>query len=82
MKKPEIIYPCWWTYAIIGPDEEQLRLAVGKVTRNTRHRVAFSKESPKKRYVSLHVEVWVATQDERDSFFQAFIDHPDIRMVI
>ena len=82
MKQPRIEYPCWWTYVIIGPDEEQLRMAAGSITRGREHRVQFSKESANKRYVSLQVEVYVPTQDVRDQVFQAFKAHPHIRMVL
>src|SRR5580698_4996417 len=79
---PEVQYPCWWTYAIVGPDEEDLRLAAGEVAKNTQHRVLFSKISAQKKFVSLHVEIHVASQDERDRYFEAFKTHPHIRYVI
>ena len=82
MKRPEITYPCWWPYTLIGPDEEELRLAIGKITQGEDHRVKFSRESAQKKYVSMHVEVWVVSEDVRDRLFQAFRDHPQIRMVL
>jgi putative lipoic acid-binding regulatory protein len=82
MEKPHIEYPCWWTYAIMGKDEEDLRLAVGEVTKGVPHRVAFSKMSAQKRYVSLHVEIHVASEEERDRLFQAFKSHPRVRAVL
>lgn len=82
MDKPEILYPCWWTYAIIGSDEEDLRLAAGEIVRGTRHRVDFSKTSARKRFVSLHVDIWVESAEERNRFFQAFQSHPAVRMVL
>jgi len=82
MEHPKIKYPCWWTYALIGPDEEELRLVVGALTKNSKHHVKFSNESEHKRYVSLHVEVWVADEDERNHLFNAFKAHPHVRMVL
>jgi putative lipoic acid-binding regulatory protein len=82
VKEPRIEYPCWWTYAIIGPDEENLRLAAGEISRGLKHRVNFSKESAKKRYVSLQVEIWVASEEERNRLFMAFKDHPHVRVVL
>ena len=79
---PRIEYPCWWTYALIGPDEEGLRLAIGAITRGTQHKVAFSKESEHKKYVSLHVEVWVTSEEERNAIFEAFKSHPQVKMVL
>lgn len=82
MEEPHIEYPCWWEYALIGPDEEGLRLAIGAITRGKKHRVAFSKESRHKRYVSLHVEVWVDSEEERNAVFQEFKSHPQVKMVL
>lgn len=82
MTKPEITYPCWWTYALIGADEEELLLAIGQITAGTQHKVAFSKQSSKKKYVSLHVDIWVRSQDERNDFFDAFKTHPAVRALL
>lgn len=82
MTEARVEYPCWWTYAIIGPDEETLRLAVGTITRGTQHRVAFSKQSEHKKYVSLHVEVWVNNEPERNDLFEAFKTHDAVKMVL
>jgi putative lipoic acid-binding regulatory protein len=82
MKEAQVKYPCWWTYALIGPDEEGMRLAIGAVTRGHKHEVKFSKESSQKRYVSLHVEIWVESEKQRNEFFQAFKNDPRIRMVL
>jgi putative lipoic acid-binding regulatory protein len=82
MKKPEVVYPCWWTYALIGPDEETLRLAVGDVAKGEKFTVKFSKASETKKYVSLHVDLWVDSAEKRDRLFQAFKTHPQVRMVL
>ncbi len=82
MVEAKVEYPCWWTYAVIGPDEEGLRLAVGAITRGTEHRVSFSKESSQKRYVSLHIDIWVTSEEHRNELFQAFKEHPQVKMVL
>ena len=82
MKKPEIHYPCWWTYAIIGADEEDLRMAIGEVTAGTQHRVKFSRQSAEKHYVSLHIEVYVESEEQRNAVFDAFSHHEKIKFVL
>lgn len=82
MAGSKVDYPCWWTYAIIGADEEDLRLAVGEITKGFQHKVAFSKLSAKAHYVSLHIEVWVDSEEMRNEIFEKFKNHPGIRMVI
>ena len=63
MKKPHVKYPCVWTYAIVGKDEEDLRLAAGEIAKGVTHHVAFSKLSAEKRYASIHVEIEVASEE-------------------
>jgi putative lipoic acid-binding regulatory protein len=82
MDEAKILYPCWWTYALIGPDEEAIRLVIGTLTRGLDHKVEFSKNSKDKRYVSLHVDVWVVSEEQRNELFQKFKADPAIRMVL
>jgi putative lipoic acid-binding regulatory protein len=82
IKQANVAYPCWWTYALIGADEEGLRLAIGAVTKGHQHKVAFSKESEHKKYVSLHVDIWVVSEDERNTLFQTFKDDPRVKMIL
>lgn len=82
MEKAHVEYPCWWTYAIIGSDEEDLRMAAGDVAKGMKHKVEFSKLSEKKRYASLHVEIWVGSEDERNRLFQAFQSDARVKIVI
>jgi len=82
MDRPHIEYPCWWDYTLIGPDEENLRLAIGELARGREHRVAFSKLSAQKRYASLHVDIWVTAEEDRNRLFQAFQAHPAVKIVI
>jgi len=82
MKTPQIEYPCWWTYTLIGPDEEALRLAIGELTRGERSKIEFSKISAHRKYVSLHVHVWVESSEKRDALFQAFKNHPSVKMLL
>lgn len=79
---PHIDYPCWWTYAVIGGDEEDLRMAVATVVRGRQHKVHFSKLSAHGKYSSLHVELWVENEEERNAAFEEFRTNPNVRMVL
>jgi len=81
-KEPRVEYPCLWTYAIVGPDEEDLRLAAGEIAKGTKHHVKFSKLSAQKKYASLHVEIEVASEEERNRYFEAFRSDPRVKFVI
>jgi len=75
-------YPCIWTYTIIGQDEEDLRLLAGEVAKGTPHHVKFSKLSEGKRYASMHVDIEVASEEERNRYFKAFQSDPRVKYVL
>jgi uncharacterized protein len=81
-KKPEIIYPCLWTYSVIGQDEEDLLLVVGEIMRGREHKTSFARQSPHKKYTAMHVDVTVADAADRNALFAAFRDHPKVKFVL
>jgi putative lipoic acid-binding regulatory protein len=81
-KKPEIVYPCQWTYSVMGRDEEDLRLCIGEVIRGRKHQVSFARQSSGKKYTAMHVDVWVVDESDRDALFEAFRDHPKVKFVL
>ena len=78
--KPIIVYPCKWTYAVMGSDEETLRAEIGAVVSQFPHEIAFSKRSGK--FCSLHVKVTVQSEQERDQVFQKIQSQPSVRMIL
>jgi putative lipoic acid-binding regulatory protein len=81
-RKPEIAYPCAWSYNVIGLDEAALRLAVAEVVGDRTHSVAPGNSSAGGKYVSLALEVRVADEAQRLSVFERLAGHPSIRFVI
>ena len=81
-KKPEVSYPCQWTYAIIGQDEEDLLLCIGEILRGRKHTATFARQSPQKKYTALHIDILVESQRDRDELFTAFRDHPKVKFVL
>ena len=82
MDKPIIEYPCAWTYAIIGWDEEDLRLAVGRIVAGRPHELKFSKRSAGGKYSSLHLEMFVNSEADRNQIFVALQNDPKIKTVL
>jgi len=80
--QPHIEYPCLWTYAIIGNDEEELLLVIGETLQGRPHQVSFSRMSSGKKYTAMHLEIQVASQKDRDDLFVAFRAHPKVRYVL
>jgi putative lipoic acid-binding regulatory protein len=82
MDKPLIEYPCSWTYAIIGFDEEDLRMAVGRIVSGRPHTLNFSKKSMTGKYYSLHLELEVSSEEDRNQIFIALQNDPKIKTVL
>ena len=80
--KPEILYPCLWSYQVIGTDESLLRAAVLEVIGSARHNWKPGHVSTGGKYVSLGLELRVEDETERLSVFERLARHPAIRFVI
>ena len=81
-RKPEIDYPCMWSYRIVGMDEVQMRIAVLEVVGDLEHRVTTGLESSQGKYRSLQLELVVRDEAHRLSIFEALKTHPEVRFVI
>jgi putative lipoic acid-binding regulatory protein len=78
--KPIIIYPSWWTYAIMGLSEESMRTDVAPLLRGLEHEVHFSRKNGK--YCSLHVKVVVQSEVQRNEIFQSIQKLPSVQMIL
>ncbi len=66
----------------MGQDEEDLLLCVGEVMRGRPHKKSFGRQSPHKKYTSMHVDVLVNDEADRDTLFNAFKHHPTVKFVL
>ncbi len=80
--RPEISYPCEWTYTIIGSDPNLMRVAVGSVIQPGTFTVDESRISRTGKYMSLSVQLVVFSQEERDRYYGGLGRHKDIKMVL
>jgi putative lipoic acid-binding regulatory protein len=78
--KPIIIYPCRWTYAVMGLNEGSMRAEIAAVVGRLEHEIHFSKRNGK--FCSLHVKVVVESEDHRNEVFQKIQSQPSVRMII
>lgn len=81
-KKPQIDYPCKWSYKIIGLSVEEMIAAVEGIVVNLDYELTPSNISRKAKYFSLNVTVLVSSETVRDIIFQNFSNHPAIKFVI
>jgi putative lipoic acid-binding regulatory protein len=80
-QKPEITYPCLWSYRVIGADEVRLRAVIGEVVVGLEHSLTLANESSHGRYRSIALEVLVRDEEHRNTIFHALGKHPDVRFV-
>ena len=81
-KKPQIEYPCNWSYKIIGKSVEEMINAVEEVVVGLEYDLTPSNISRKGKYFSLNISVVVPSEIVRDLIFQKLSAHPAINFVI
>jgi putative lipoic acid-binding regulatory protein len=80
--KPEINYPCEWSYQLIGRGEEEICEAVLNALGSKKHTIARSRRSSKGNFVSMRLTLIVENEDERLSFFNALRSHSAILHIL
>jgi len=80
--KPDIEYPCEWGYKIIGTDKTALQACIFDIVGERAYKTKGGNTSSKGKFHSLNMTCKVASQQDRDTIFKAFSEHPDVKMVI
>jgi len=80
-EKPEIRYPCAWSYRLIGVDEARLRAVVREIMGDLEHTLSLANESSKGHYRSMALETVVRDEAQRLAIFESLSRHPDVRFV-
>ena len=81
-RRPEIAYPCTWSYTLIGESSVGMELAVRELLAERPHELRLSHTSPHGKYRSLRLEVDVADEPDRLALFAALAAHDAVRFVI
>ena len=76
--RPDLTFPCPWTYTVIGSDEARLRAAVHSTVGPIAYRLEFSHSSKTGKYQSFQLEVVVNDDFERLRIFRELNAHPDV----
>lgn len=82
MRKPEIEYPCYWEYKIIGESQKLLEGVVAEVVNDRDYNIVLSNQSRNKKYVSLEVKTKVLDESDRNKIFSDFSNHSEVKMVL
>ncbi len=70
-EKPDITYPCQWSYRIIGTDEAPIKNSVEALVTSKNYKLESSNKSSSGKYVSMALSLIVDTEDERLTIFNA-----------
>lgn len=81
-QRPEIDYPCSWTYRVICTDEALLRAAIRVIVGAAEHSVSNVGSSESGRYQRLELLVTVRDEQHRNEIFAALGREAVVRFVL
>ncbi|MDR3667351.1 MAG: DUF493 domain-containing protein [Ignavibacteriaceae bacterium] len=80
-KKPEITYPCEWSYKIIGNNIEKMLEAIDMAVSGLKYDVTPSNISKKGNYYSLNLTLTVPNEVVRDLIYQKLDSHESVKII-
>jgi len=80
-KRPEINYPCEWSYKIIGTNVDKILEAIESAVSGLKYDVTPSNISKKGNYYSLNLTLTVPNEVVRDLIFQKLDSSDAIKIV-
>lgn len=81
-ERPEIAYPCTWTYRVIAADAAAARSAIAAHLGTRPHRLGEGNTSRTGKYASLDLELEVFDAGDRDELFVALSAIAGVRFVL
>jgi len=81
-RKAQLTYPCNWIYKVISVDHLGDRERIVAMLQDCRCEISISNSSRTGRYTCLNVEVEVASEEQRNSLFQALQGLETVKMVL
>lgn len=82
MDKPTVTYPCRWSFTLIGTDASAIQESVEACLKSHRYDLTPSNKSRTGKYISLHLETPVASEEERNQLFARLKAAPAIKMIL
>ena len=81
--RPEIDYPCPWSFKVIGRDEKDMRHAIGEIV-GSKHKytITVSNHSAKGTYCSLNLHMTVINEPHRIYIYTALTEHESTKIVL
>ena len=82
MPQSSVTYPCQWSFTLIGSDATAVQDSVEDCLKSHPYDLKPSNKSRTGKYVSLHLETPVASEDERNRLFACLKAAPSIKMIL
>ena len=81
-RKVQFEYPCTWVYKIIGPDADEMKLAVAEIIQDRAYKISHSRSSETAKYHCLNVELSVESESHRTTLYEALKAHQSIKIIL
>jgi len=82
LERPEIDYPCAWSYRVIGEDCSQVEEAIIAACSPLRVKISYSHSSSSGKYHSLNAELEVPTEEVRLQIYENLKSSPAIKVIL
>ena len=80
--KPKIDYPCNWQYKIIGESATVITELVADIVHETDYTLNRSNVSSGGRYISMSLELTVASEERRLELYRLLAEDPTVKVVL
>lgn len=81
-QRPEIEYPCHWSYRIVGTSADSIRALVITVASESEHKLEPSNVSSGGKYVSFKLTLLVRDEAHRHEVFRTLAADDSVRHVL
>ena len=81
-QKPEIKFPCEWSYKVIGSVKEDLESAIESTMGTKAYFITKTNKSSKGSYISITIKLTVLSQEEIDRYYNSLNDQEHVKIVL
>jgi uncharacterized protein len=81
-QRPDIEYPCEWSYKVIGKDVDKILEAIEDASGGLNYDVTPSNISRNGNYYSLNFKIEVPSETVRDIIYQKLGNNSDIKIIL
>lgn len=80
--RPDIAYPCLWSFRVIGEEREAVAAAIAAVAGAAEHLLTYGQASSRGRYHSFTLEIMVASEGHRNNLYRALAGAEVVKFVL